>query len=353
MCIDKKNVCQMIMYCLTLILVQGSLWMAVPAFSATSITSSDTAISSSDTAITSSDTALSSSDTTIKTAGEGRVVTDSRGEHTLPGIPVRPAVLDWNLFEQVVELGVKPLTITDAPAYREWVVKPAIPPGTQNVGTRGEPNLEKIAALHPDLILITETQQDLIPRLTQIAPVLLYTNFRATDKQAEVAIREFQQLAQVFGKTQVAREKLKQMTQRFTELKQQLQASFGTPLPEAVVMRFADTTSTFLYTRDSMADYVLHQLGLKPGFSAPPAKWGIVRRPITTLKNIREGYVLYLLPLYEEKKLQRSVLWQAMPFVRHHRVNSVAPVWTYGGAMSLRYMAEAITQSLLEVAPAS
>ncbi len=39
-----------------------------------------------------------------------------------------------------------------------------------------------------------------------------------------------------------------------------------------------------------------------------------------------------------------------MPFVKQGRINSVRPVWNYGGVFSL-LMAEALTESLLQVAP--
>ncbi|OOF33741.1 iron-siderophore ABC transporter substrate-binding protein [Salinivibrio costicola] len=280
-------------------------------------------------------------------------VSDSVGQHTLPAVPKRAAVLDWNLLEQVMELGVTPVAITDADAYRDWVVKPAIPATAQNVGTRGEPNLEKIAALKPDIILISATQRDLKSRLEQIAPVLLYTNFTKDDDQAVVAIEQFRQLAQLFDKQALAEQKLTRMQQRFSQLSAKLKAHFGGSLPQTLVMRFADTKSTFIYTEDSMIDYVLRQLGMKQAMVEPAAQWGIVHKPITDLRVIHQGYVLYIEPFNEEKKLKKSVLWKALPFVRTHRVNSVDSVWSYGGAMSLQYAAEAITASLLEMEPKS
>jgi len=39
-----------------------------------------------------------------------------------------------------------------------------------------------------------------------------------------------------------------------------------------------------------------------------------------------------------------------MPFVKVNHVNSVASTWTYGGAMSIRYVAESLAASLREVA---
>lgn len=143
------------------------------------------------------------------------------------------------------------------------------------------------------------------------------------------------------------------MDQRFAELKAELNAHFGSPLPRTLVMRFADTKSTFIYTQDSMAFYVVEKLGLTPALVEAPQQWGIVQKPIADLRNVRDGYVLYIEPFNEEKKLKNSVLWKAMPFVRQQHVNSVESVWSYGGAMSLLYTAEAITASLLEMAPAS
>lgn len=127
-------------------------------------------------------------------------VTDSLGQHTLPGIPKRVAALNWDILEQVIELGVTPITATDIDSYKDWVVKPEIPDSTESVGTRAEPNLEKIAQLKPDVILISDAQKELMPRLQQIAPVLLYANFSEQDNQGEVAIKEFKQLAHLLGK---------------------------------------------------------------------------------------------------------------------------------------------------------
>jgi iron complex transport system substrate-binding protein len=39
-----------------------------------------------------------------------------------------------------------------------------------------------------------------------------------------------------------------------------------------------------------------------------------------------------------------------MPFVKNNQVGSVAPSWSYGGAMSILYNAEAIAESMLELA---
>lgn len=59
----------------------------------------------------------------------------------------------------------------------QWVVQPEVPNSVQDIGTRTEPNLEKIAALKPDVILAAGPQQDLLATLGRIAPVVYLPNF--------------------------------------------------------------------------------------------------------------------------------------------------------------------------------
>ncbi|MDQ2193079.1 MULTISPECIES: iron-siderophore ABC transporter substrate-binding protein [unclassified Vibrio] len=280
-------------------------------------------------------------------------VHDSRGEQTLQQRPQRVVVLNWDLLEQVIELGITPVGAPELASYQDWVVKPQVPQGVEDIGTRVEPNLEKIAALKPDLILAAAPQQDLITPLERIAPVLYFSNFQASDDSGAVAIDHFRQLAQLFDKQALVEQKLTTMTERFAQLKAQIGIAFSHQTPAVVAMRFANPTSVFLYGENSTTHYVLKQLGLHEALPQPAKEWGIVQHRLTDLQYVEQGYVLYFLPFAQQAQLEKSMLWQAMPFVRQARVNSVESVWNYGGAMSLQYIAEALTRSLLEVAPKS
>ncbi len=277
-------------------------------------------------------------------------VMDSRGPQTLPYHPVRPVILDWSLTEQVIELGVEPIGAPELPGYRDWVVQPAMPASTKSVGTRTEPNLEQISALQPDIILMSNANPDLLSKLEKIAPVLVYNNFSAEENHAQVAIEQFKRLAVVFDKESVAQQKLEAMDNAFSDLKQQINDAFHQQVPPVVVTRFASTTATNIYSTNSIPHYVIEKLGLKDAFPVPAAEWGYVQKPISDLQHVKDGIVLYFLPFNDEAKLKKSILWRAMPFVRENRIHSVRSVWSYGGAMSLLYNAQAITESLLKVA---
>ncbi|MGF1694336.1 iron-siderophore ABC transporter substrate-binding protein [Vibrio lamellibrachiae] len=277
-------------------------------------------------------------------------VTDSRGEHTLKATPTRVAALNWDIAEQVIELGVTPIAMPDIAGYQEWVVKPAIDASVEDIGTRVEPNFERLAQLKPDVIIIASPQLDLLDRLELIAPVLYYQTYSADHDNAQASIDNSRLLSKALGKQQVAEGKLLEMDARFTQMTTQLSDAFPEGKPKVSAFRFASTTAVYLYGENSTTQYVLQRLGFEPAIEKPSTQWGVTQVRVNDLKHVNDGVALYFKPFDQEPQLNRSVLWQAMPFVRANRLNSIEPVWNYGGAMSLLYTAEAITDSLLDIA---
>lgn len=275
---------------------------------------------------------------------------DSEGEKTFSKVPERVVVLNWDLIEQVLELDVTPLGGPNIEGYNTWVAQPHASEQVADIGTRAEPNLEKVAALKPDVIIAASPQKDLLDSFSEIAPVVLLENYQGDYDAGEQAIANFRTLAKLFKKEALAEAKLEQLHSDLASLKQQLEQSFGQELPSVLPARFGSETTVFLYTENSSSDWVLKQLGLKNALPLPPTLWGTKQMRIDQLKDLTDAYFLYILPFNEEAKLKKSFLWQAMPFVRAKHYNSVAPVWSFGGAMSLRYTAEAYTKSLLEIA---
>ncbi|MFV0574005.1 MAG: ABC transporter substrate-binding protein [Vibrio sp.] len=275
-------------------------------------------------------------------------VVDSLGEHQLDNHPQRIVALNWDLAEQLLELDVTPVGVPNIKDYSTWVVKPAIPESVADLGTRAEPNLQKLAELKPDLILAASPQKDLIPRLQEIAPVLYYESYEGEKDSAEEVITNFKQIAQVVDKSELAEQKLAGMEERFSELNKQLTEKFGDKLPNVLAMRFANQTSVFVYTENSTTNYVLNKLGLTPAMPFPPAHWGIKQIRLTDLQAVKDGYVVYFGPFDQQAAMEKSMLWKAMPFVRNGKVNEADSVWNYGGAMSMKYIGESITKSLLD-----
>ncbi|EPN4000367.1 iron-siderophore ABC transporter substrate-binding protein [Vibrio parahaemolyticus] len=286
----------------------------------------------------------------IARANADITVHDAYGAVTFEQVPQRVVVLNWDILEQVLALDIEPIAAPNLPGYRQWVVNPYAPESIEDIGTRAEPNLEKIASLKPDVILAASPQQDLIPLLRQIAPVVYLPNFSKNEAAAQTAIKHFRTLGALFDKQELAEQKLAKLNDSFKQLRDKIRQHYSAPL-DVLVMRFSTPNSVLLSTENSTTDYVVEQLGLTNPIKVSARAWGIKQDRINRLQNLEQSYVLYVQPFPQESKLNSSPLWQAMPFVKKQRVNSVRAVWAYGGAMSLQYMAEAITDSLIELAP--
>uniref|UniRef100_UPI00358FE3CE iron-siderophore ABC transporter substrate-binding protein n=1 Tax=Vibrio parahaemolyticus TaxID=670 RepID=UPI00358FE3CE len=286
----------------------------------------------------------------IARANADITVHDAYGAVTFEQVPQRVVVLNWDILEQVLALDIEPIAAPNLPGYRQWVVNPYAPESIEDIGTRAEPNLEKIASLKPDVILAASPQQDLIPLLRQIAPVVYLPNFSQNEAAAQTAIKHFRTLGALFDKQELAEQKLAKLNDSFKQLRDKIRQHYSAPL-DVLVMRFSTPNSVLLSTENSTTDYVVEQLGLTNPIKVSARTWGIKQDRINRLQNLEQSYVLYVQPFPQESKLNSSPLWQAMPFVKKQRVNSVRAVWAYGGAMSLQYMAEAITDSLIELAP--
>jgi iron complex transport system substrate-binding protein len=132
-------------------------------------------------------------------AGEMRIIQHTMGETAVSANPQRIVVLDGPMLDAALAVGVKPVGAVTAfadapfPPYLGDATE-----GIENVGQISEPDLEKIVALKPDLILGTQFRhEEIYDQLSQIAPTvfsgivgvswkedfLVYTD--AMNKQAE------------------------------------------------------------------------------------------------------------------------------------------------------------------------
>jgi len=277
-------------------------------------------------------------------------VEDSEGVKTIKAQPVRVAALNWDIAEQVIELGVTPVAVPDIAGYSDWVVQPAIPEGVADIGTRTEPNFSALKKLNPDVILIASPQKDLQERLSEIAPVFYYQTYSEQHSNAAAAIENFKKIAQLLGKEEQANNKLAAMDARIAVLKAELAKAYPGDKPKVTSFRFASTTSVYIYGDNSIPQYALEQLGFENAMDLPASQWGISQKRMTELKKVKNGIALYFEPFPYQDKLNQSPIWKSMPFVRNGQFSPVEASWSYGGAMSILYNAEAMAQSLLTLA---
>ncbi|MBA1271761.1 ABC transporter substrate-binding protein [Stutzerimonas azotifigens] len=263
----------------------------------------------------------------------------------------RIAALSWEPIEHLLMLGVTPVAVADSADYRAWVVRPTLPDSVIDVSTRTEPNLELLAQLDLDLIVITPLLEDLRDKLERIAPVVAYGDFTQARDNYQMQRENYLALAERIGRLDRARQTLAAMDAHLDDLRDQLLVHFGERLPDVTVVRFSTPTAVLVYGPNSMPWHALDLLGLGSAYDTPVSRWGNLQLPVTVLSEIDEGVVLHIEPFPAGERLFSSRLWEGMPVVRGGRFAGMRPAWTHGGVFCVQFLAEAITEALLKIAP--
>jgi iron complex transport system substrate-binding protein len=191
---------------------------------------------------------------------ETRAVEHAMGTAQVPTDPQRVVVLDTGELDDALALGVKPVgavridVSTDFLSYLGDQTD-----GIEMVGSISEPNLEKIAALNPDLILSSTVRHEAIyEQLNAIAPTVLAPDLGDTWKE------NFRLYAEALGKAEEAEQMLADFEERAAALGEDL----GTGKTLSIV-RFLPGQIR-LYSDKSFTGTILTDMGLE----VPPAAAG-------------------------------------------------------------------------------
>ena len=100
-------------------------------------------------------TEAASGSTAEPSAASGPITLTDAADRTveLDAPAERVVVLEWQMVEDVLTLGLEPVGVADVEGYNTWDSAEPLDPGTQDVGKRGEPNLDAIFATDPDLVI--------------------------------------------------------------------------------------------------------------------------------------------------------------------------------------------------------
>ncbi|MBW4642767.1 MAG: iron-siderophore ABC transporter substrate-binding protein [Goleter apudmare HA4340-LM2] len=244
--------------------------------------------------------------------------------------------------ENAIALGIKPLgaVISDFSSY--WQDKLT---GVKNIGTIGEPNLESILALKPDLIAGYEYQQNIYPITSKIAPTVLF-RFEHSGKWKEV----FTNMSVALGKKEVGEKIMKNYYLRLQEFKQKIGSKLS-KIKVSVVRVYPNNIN--LYLRDSFCGTVLQDAGLSrpesQNFTASEAK-KLFANPIqmsigNELIEKADGDIIFIWTAENDAKgnqtaqkkleqLKLSPLWKNLKAVKENKVYLVPSYWIGDGILA-------------------
>lgn len=253
-------------------------------------------------------------------ASECRVVKHAMGETCVPINPQRVIVLGD--LDNVLALGIKPVGATRLLDGNFLSYLSEQSGGIEKIGLNGQPNLEKILLLKPDLILGSSADEGIYDKLSQIAPTVL--------AGGDITWKEWlKTYAEALGKTKEAEKLLNDYNKRIEVFQQMSDRLSKTQV--SVVDFWADQVR--IYMNESFSGLILSDIGLP----RPPAQNKDKNFESISLEIIpkMEGDVIFLvLGGHNESKLTQFMshpLWSQLNAVRQGKVYEVnSDVWIAG-----------------------
>jgi iron complex transport system substrate-binding protein len=266
--------------------------------------------------------------------------------HALPALAESPrlATLDWTLAETLSALDTPPVAVGQVDAYHAWVREPALPSSVTDLGLRTQPNLELLASLDPERILVTPMFANLTPRLERIAPVenlALYTPGRDTWTE----MRELtHQVAALVDRDAAATRLIEDTEAHLEHLKQERLDDDAPPL---LVVQFMDARHVRVFGDNGLYQAVLDRLGLDNAWTGTTNAWGFSLVAIEALAGLDARLVVVEpYPAGVRAALSESGLWQRLVERSRGEPLTLAPVWSFGALPSARRFADQLVSAL-------
>ncbi|MEU7972380.1 iron-siderophore ABC transporter substrate-binding protein [Micromonospora sp. NPDC049089] len=283
-------------------------------------------------------------ETSASAAGGPVTLTDSRGkEITLKAPATKVVGLEWGEVEMLVSLGVMPVGVADPKGYGTWVTSAKLDPGVKDVGTRGEPSVDSIVALQPDLIVMEDDRgANMISQLEKYAPVVVAKGSDATDNLGRMRT-DLTMIAKAVGKTAQAEKLLADFDAAIADGKKKIAdaGAAGQPFAIADGWKEGSTVSIRMFGKGSLVSEIGTQLGLTNAWTGKVDEaWGLGQTDVegmTVLKdpdmhlfyNASDGDDVFA------DGLAGNAIWKSLPFVQKGNLHKMPNgIWTFGGPLS-------------------
>lgn len=289
-------------------------------------------------------------------AGAPITLTDSRGkEVVLDGPAERTVGLEWNVVEHLVSLDVMPVGVADVEGYGNWVQTEPLTGAVTDVGVRGEPSVESIAALDPDLVIATsDLPEAAVAQLESVAPVLLVRAADAADPIGQMRAN-IELIAQATGKEAAAETLLSAFDASLAEGAAAITAAGLQGRRYAFSDSFIDGGQLSIrpFTEGSLAGAVAQEIGLVDAWTVEgDADYGLASTDVEGLTALGDVEFVYydnaaVTPDPVDEALTGNAVWESLPFVQAGNVTRLPDgIWMFGGPSSMRAYVDAVVAAL-------
>ncbi len=257
------------------------------------------------------------SNKTSQTFKEKTIVHDF-GTTELKKAPKRIVILD-NLYGEILDpLDITPVGATtgqaDSQEFSTLFKKQYKDAKVVSVGWQGNPDLDKIAELKPDLILMTREQEDLYDELSEIAPTVGYQiNTDENWDYHETSLK----VAEIFDKRDEMKKDLDRLDAREAVFAENVKAKFG----DQKLMYLRVTDNDILYYAYGHFGYLYDTYHFNRAETFNPDDMFQVIDP-DKLKDINPDLLIVQADSQEllDNKLKNSPVWTSLKAVQNNKV---------------------------------
>ena len=257
------------------------------------------------------------SNNTSQTFKEKTIVHDF-GTTKLKKVPKRIVILD-NLYGEILNpLDITPVGATtgqaDSQEFSTLFKKQYKDAKVVSVGWQGSPDLDKIAELKPDLILMTGEQEDLYDELSEIAPTVGYQiNTDENWDYHETSLK----VAEIFDKRDEMKKDLDRLDAREAVFAENVKAKFG----NQKLMYLRVTDNDIRYYAYGHFGYLYDTYHFNRAETFNPDDMFQVIDP-DKLKDINPDLLIVQADSQEllENKLKNNPVWSSLKAVQNNKV---------------------------------
>ena len=257
------------------------------------------------------------SNNTSQTFKEKTIVHDF-GTTELKKVPKRIVILD-NLYGEILEpLHITPVGATtgqaDSQEFSTLFKKQYKDVKVVSIGWQGNPDLDKIAELKPDLILMTGEQEDLYDELSEIAPTVGYQiNTDENWDYHETSLK----VAEIFDKRDEMKKDLDRVDAREAVFAENVKAKFG----DQKLMYLRVTDNDIRYYAYGHFGYLFDTYHFNRAETFNPDDMFQVIDP-DKLKDINPDLLIVQADSQEllDNKLKNTPVWTSLKAVQNNKV---------------------------------
>lgn len=273
--------------------------------------------------------------------GDGvRVYQSEHGEVKVPANPKRVAVLASAYVGNLLELGITPIAV-DSWAKDSQFFGDRL----QNTEVVSTDSLEKLVALNPDLIIAYSYDQNVVKKLSSIAPTVAFTYEKYN------YIEQHIELGKLVGKEKEARQWVNQWQEKTKGEREKVQKAIGKDATVTVIEQFGKDIYIYGNNWGRGTEVIYQALGLKAPKKLEQDVFGTGYKAISAevIPQYAGDYIFVGKSKDTNNTFMETDVWKNLPAVQNQRVIEFdSKSFYFNDPISLEKELEIIVKELIQ-----